>query len=45
MIQIKIQEGSEEMTGGWKKLHNEGLHTLHFSPNIRPMKERMMRTK
>jgi hypothetical protein len=42
---MKIQEGSEKTTGGWKKLHNEGLYTLHFSPNIRPMKERTMRMK
>jgi hypothetical protein len=23
-----------EMVGGWKKLHNEGLHNLCFLPNI-----------
>jgi hypothetical protein len=22
----------EEVTGGWKKLNNEELHNLHFSP-------------
>jgi hypothetical protein len=24
----------EEMTGGWKKLHNGKLHNLHFSLNV-----------
>jgi hypothetical protein len=24
----------EEVTGGWRKIHNEKLHYLHFSPNI-----------
>jgi hypothetical protein len=31
-----------EMTGDWKKLHNEELHGLYFSPSIiRIMKLRM----
>jgi len=25
---------SDEVTGEWKKLHNEGLNGLHSSPNI-----------
>jgi hypothetical protein len=25
---------SEEVTGGWRKLHNEELHNLYSSPNI-----------
>jgi hypothetical protein len=30
--------------GGWKKLHNEELHNLYFSPSIiRIIKSRMMR--
>jgi hypothetical protein len=30
--------------GGWKKLHNEELHNLYFSPNIiRMIKSRRMR--
>jgi hypothetical protein len=24
----------DEMTGGWKKLHNEGLYKLYSSPSI-----------
>jgi hypothetical protein len=25
----------EEVAGGWRKLHDEELHNLHASPNIR----------
>jgi hypothetical protein len=24
----------EEVMGGWRKLHNEELHNLYFSPDI-----------
>jgi hypothetical protein len=24
----------EEVAGGWRSLHNEGLHNLYASPNI-----------
>jgi hypothetical protein len=34
----------DEMTGGWRKLHNEELHGLYSSPSIvRVIKARMMR--
>jgi hypothetical protein len=34
----------DEMTGGWRKLHNEELHGLYSSPSIvRVIKARKMR--
>jgi hypothetical protein len=34
----------DEVTGGWRKLHNEQLHGLYSSPSIvRVMKSRSMR--
>jgi hypothetical protein len=34
----------DEVTGGWRKLHNEELHNLYSSPSIiRMMKSRRMR--
>jgi hypothetical protein len=34
----------DEVTGDWRKLQNEGLHNLYFSPNIiRMAKSRRMR--
>jgi hypothetical protein len=34
----------DEVTGGWRKLHNEELHGLYSSPNIiRTIKLRRMR--
>jgi hypothetical protein len=34
----------DEVTGGWRKLHNEELHGLYSSPSIiRGIKARMMR--
>jgi hypothetical protein len=35
---------SDEVTGEWRKLHNEELHILYSSPNIiRQTKSRIMR--
>jgi hypothetical protein len=35
----------DEMTGGWRNLHNEELHGLYYSPNIiRMVKTRRMRS-
>jgi hypothetical protein len=34
----------DEVTGGWRKLHNEELHDFYSSPNIiRVIKSRSMR--
>jgi hypothetical protein len=34
----------DEVTGGWRKLHNEALHNLYSSPNIiRMIKSRRIR--
>jgi hypothetical protein len=34
----------DEVTGGWRKLHNEELHSLYSSPSIiRMIKSRLMR--
>jgi hypothetical protein len=34
----------DEVMGGWRKLHNEELHSLYFSPSIiRMMKSRRVR--
>jgi hypothetical protein len=34
----------DEVTGGWRELHNEKLHSLYFSSNIiRMIKSRKMR--
>jgi hypothetical protein len=34
----------DEMTGGWRKLHNEEPYNLYYSPSvIRMMKSRRMR--
>jgi hypothetical protein len=41
---IAQEEKRDEVTGDWRKLHNEELHNLYFSPNIiRMIKSRRMR--
>jgi hypothetical protein len=32
---------SDEVTGGWRKLHNEELHNFYFSPSIMTKSWRM----
>jgi hypothetical protein len=40
----KIFEPKREEDGSWRKLHNDGLHSLYSSPNIvRVIKSRRMR--
>jgi hypothetical protein len=34
LVPRRIFGSKSEVTGNWRKLHNEGLHTLYSSPNI-----------
>jgi hypothetical protein len=34
---------TEEVAGGWRRLHNEELHNFHASLSIRAIKPRRMR--
>jgi hypothetical protein len=44
MLRRIFQPKRDEIIGGWRKLHNEGLHNLYSSPNIiRMIKSRRMR--
>ena len=44
VLQIIFGPKKDEVTGEWRKLHNEQLHDLYCSPNIfRVMKLRRMR--
>jgi hypothetical protein len=39
-----FRPNGDEVTGGWRKLHNEELHNLYSSPSIiRMIKSRRMR--
>jgi hypothetical protein len=43
-LRIVFGPKTDEVTGGWKGLHNEKLHKLYSSPNIiRMIKSRRMR--
>jgi hypothetical protein len=35
--------GYDEVRGGWRRLHNEELHDVYFSPDIRVIYSRRMR--
>jgi hypothetical protein len=42
--ELETNSKRHEVTGGWRKLHNEKLHSLYSSPNIiRVTKSRRMR--
>jgi hypothetical protein len=44
VLRIIFEPKRDEVTGEWKKLHNEELHILHSTPDIiRQMKSRTMR--
>jgi hypothetical protein len=43
-VQVNTIKFRDEVTGGWRKLHNEELHGLYSSPSIiRVIKARRMR--
>jgi hypothetical protein len=44
VLRIIFGPKREEVTGGWRRLHNEELHNLYASPNIiRVIKSRRIR--
>jgi hypothetical protein len=43
MLRMVYGPTRQKVTGGWRKLHNEELHSLYFSPNIKANKSKMMR--
>jgi hypothetical protein len=44
LLLIQVTPKRAEVTGGWRKLHNEELHNLYCSPiTIRMTKSRRMR--
>jgi hypothetical protein len=34
VLRSKFGPKRDEVTGGWRRLHNEDLHNLYSSPNI-----------
>jgi hypothetical protein len=34
MLRRIFEPKRDEVTGGWRKLHNEELHNLYYSPDI-----------
>jgi hypothetical protein len=34
VLRRKFGSNGDEVTGGWRKLHNEELHNLYSSPNM-----------
>jgi hypothetical protein len=43
MLKIMFEPKSEEVAGGWRRLHNEELHNLYASPNfIRVIKSKRL---
>jgi hypothetical protein len=43
VLRRKFGPKIEEVTGEWRKLHNEELNDLHSSPNVRLVKSRMIK--
>jgi hypothetical protein len=37
VLRIIFGQKRDEVTGGWRKLHNEELHNLYSSPSINRM--------
>jgi hypothetical protein len=40
-IYVPIYLKTDEVTGGWRKLHNDELHSLYLSPSITRMSRRV----
>jgi len=40
-LKLRAEYKREEVTGGWKKVHNDGLYGLNYSAGSRLMKSRI----